>query len=321
MNLKSLLPTYIKQESSQYDYTFTVFTPVYNRADTIKRVFDSLQKQTFKDFELLIINDGSTDNSHEVIEDLIKSCDFTVHYINNQENKHKMACLLQGVQLAKGAFFLTFDSDDECTEDALEVFKNTYDAIPDDKKDTVCSLTCLCKDQFGNLVGEKFDTDLFYSSTFGNMVIDRYKSEKWGFTKTDVLKGISVNEYVFAKGYIPEGVIWNLFSRENYKTLYFNEVLRIYYIDTENNISSGQIKNNALGLAVYSLANANWFYKNYFFKNPVLFFKQVYLLLLSSKYLNFSRSEYSKAIESYFLKLLFNLCWPFRALITSKPIS
>lgn len=321
MDLKSLLPTYSKQTPGTYDYTFTVFTPVYNRADTIKRVFDSLEKQTFRDFELLIINDGSTDNSSNVIEQLISSCNFPVRYINNLENKHKMACLLQGVNLAKGEFFLTFDSDDECTEDALEIFKKTYDAIPDERKDSVCSLTCLCKDQFGNLVGEKFDTDLYYSSTFGNMVIDRYKSEKWGFTKTDVLKGVSINEFMFAKGYIPEGVIWNLFSRENYKTLYFNDILRIYYIDTENNISSGQIKNNALGLAIYSLANANWFYKQYLHKNPTLFLKQVYLLLLSSKYLDFKRTEYIHAIESKFLKLTFNLCWPFKKLITAKPLS
>ena len=321
MDLKSLLPAYSKQKSSEYDYRFTVFTPVYNRADTIQRVFDSLKKQTFRDFELLIINDGSTDNSHEVIEQLLKTSNFPVRYINNPKNNHKMACLLQGVQLAKGEFFLTLDSDDECTEDALEVFKKTYDAIPNDLKDSVCSLTCLCKDQFGNLVGEKFDTDLYYSSTFGNMVIDRYKSEKWGFTKTDVLKGVNINDYLFAKGYIPEGVIWNLFSKENYKTLYFNEILRIYYIDTENNISSGNIKNNALGLAIYSLANANWFYKKYFYKNPKLFLKQIYLLLLSSKYLDFNRSDYSQAIESDFLKAVFNSCWPFRKLITAKPLS
>ncbi len=321
MDIKSLIPRYTAQPENLYDYTFTVFTPVYNRADTIKRVFDSLEKQTFKDFELLIINDGSTDNSHAGIETLIKECSFPVRYINNKENKHKMACLLQGVELAKGKFFLTFDSDDECTEDALEVFKNTYDAIPDDKKDSVCSLTCLCKDQFGSLVGEKFDTDLYYSSTFGNMIQNRYKNEKWGFTKTDVLKGVFINDYLFAKGYIPEGVIWNLLSKEGFKTLYFNNILRIYYIDTENNISSGHIKNNALGLAIYSLGNINWFYKDYFFKNPILFLKQVYLLLLSSKYLSFKRYEYSKAIESIFFRLIFNVCWPFRFLITPKSIS
>lgn len=321
MEINKLIPTFKKHHPEHYDYCFTVFTPVYNRADTVDRVFKSLELQSFKDFELLIINDGSTDGSHDVIESLIKTCSFPVRYINNSKNRHKMACLMQGIGLANGEFFLPFDSDDECTRDALKVFKETYDAIPDQLKQTVSSVTCLCKDQFGDIIGEKFDSDLLYSSTFENMVNDRYKSEKWGFTKTNVLKGIKIDEQLFSKGYIPEGVIWNLLSKEGFKTLYFNKVLRIYYVDTEGNISSGHIKNNALGLAVYSLANTNWFYKKYFSKNPILFFKQIYLLLLASKYLEIKRSEYSKSIKSTFLKIIFSLCWPIRVLITSKPLS
>ena len=320
MNIKGLLPTYKKQPIVEYDYTFTVFTPIYNRAETIHRVFDSLKAQTFKDFELLIINDGSNDASHEEVLKLIEQADFKVQYINNTKNQHKMACFMQAVQLAKGKFFLTFDSDDACTENALEVFNNRYNSIPEDIKESVCSLTCLCQDQFGNLVGEKFDTDPFYSSTFGNMVLNRYKSEKWGFTKTDVLKGVTINERIYSRGYIPEGVVWNLFSRENFKTLYFNDILRIYYIDTDNSISSGHLKNNALGMYLYSLANANWFYKRYLLKSPLLFLKQVYLMLLSSKYLEFRRADYSKAIDSNTLKTIFNFCWPFRKLITVKPL-
>ena len=60
MNLKALVPTYKPLEkASSFDYKFTVFTPVYNRSETIHRVFESLEKQTFKDFELIIINDDS----------------------------------------------------------------------------------------------------------------------------------------------------------------------------------------------------------------------------------------------------------------------
>jgi len=320
MDLLSLLPSYSEQIPREYNYRFTVFTPIFNRADTIHRVFNSLNKQTFKDFELLIINDGSTDASHDEILKLITQVDFPVNYINNETNKHKMACIIQGVENAKGEFFLTFDSDDECTPNALEVFNNTYNKIPDDKKENVCSLTCLCKDQFGNLIGERFDTDVLYSSTFKNIVSGRYKSEKWGFTKTNILKGIMFNETLFSKGLIPEGILWNLLSKENFDTLYFNEVLRVYYIDSENSLSSGHIKNNALGLGMYSLANVNWFYKLYLIKNPILFLKQIYLLLLSSKYLSFTRIEYSKAIESDILKFIFNVCWPFRHLITKNAL-
>ena len=320
MDLRAYLPNYEKQPTSEYAFRFTVFTPVYNRADTVARVFDSLKAQTFRDFELLIINDGSTDNSHETILALIEDTNFTVQYINNQKNQHKMACIIQAIDLAKGAFFLTLDSDDECTPNALEVFNERYENIPDSTKEYVGSLTCLCQDQYGNLIGEKFDTDELYSSTFGNMVANRYKSEKWGFTKTDVLKGIKIHEELLKHGFIPEGILWNILSRENFKTLYFNNILRVYYIDTHNSISSGQFKDHPFGICLYSLANVNWFYKQYLTKNPILFLKQIYLLLLSSKYLKYKRTDYSNAIDSTLLRLIFNVCWPFRAVITEKPL-
>lgn len=321
MDLKSLLPKYEAQIKSDFEYVFTIFTPVYNRANTIKRVFDSLKNQTYKNFELVIINDGSTDNSHEVITDLVNSSNFPIQYINNTENRHKLFCMFQAVKLAKGEFFLTLDSDDACVNDALETFKKVYDDIPDNLKEQVCSLTSLCKDQYGNLIGEKFESDLYYSSTFKNMIANKYSFEKWGFTKTQVLKGIKINDYIYSKGLIPEGTIWNLLSKENFKTLYFNKILRIYYIDTENSLSSGHIENNALGRALYSLANINWFYKTYLLKNPILFLKQIYLLLLASKYLEYSRHVYSKAIDSILISIIFNCCWPFRKLITTKPLT
>jgi len=91
MELKSLLPTYQPIESELiFDFKFTIFIPIYNRADTLHRVFESLEKQTFKDFEVIIINDGSKDNSHDVVESYLKKIKFKTTYINNKQNKHKM---------------------------------------------------------------------------------------------------------------------------------------------------------------------------------------------------------------------------------------
>lgn len=319
MKLKSLLPKYEPiAPISDFEYRFTVFTPVYNRANTLHRVFDSLNKQTFKDFELIIINDGSTDNSHEEISKHLKNVTFKATYINNKANKHKMACLIQGISMARGEFFLPFDSDDECTEDALQVFHERYNDIPENLKDSISSVTCLCKNQFGKLVGEKFNTDPFYSSTFNNILINRYKLEKWGFTKTEILKGVKIDPYLYSRGYIPEGVIWTLLSKLGYKTMYINEVLRVYYLDTGNSITGQNYSINTLGLAVYSLCILNWFYKDNFFKNPILFFKWVYYLLMASKNLEFSFKDITSSIESGFLKLVFTVCWPFRKLIKFK---
>jgi glycosyltransferase involved in cell wall biosynthesis len=312
MDLTVLLPTYEKHEAINFKYTFTVFTPVYNRADTLARVFKSLNAQTFRDFELVLINDGSTDKSHDAALELIKTANFEINYINNNNNQHKMACFKQAIDLAQGEFLLTLDSDDECIPEALEILKNEYDSIPKNQKSKISGVTCLCNDQNGDLVGEPFPISPFYSNTFKGQLYYPNASEKWGFTKTKILRGIQINSAIFSRGLIPEGLIWELIAREGYDTKYVNTVLRIYHIGTYNSLSIQNHERDAFGMAVYSLSVLNWFYKDYLFKGTKLFAKRIYTLLRASKYLEFSLGEYQQAIQSKILKLCFTLGWPFK---------
>lgn len=317
MNLNDLMPKYIPLETpSEFDYKFTVFTPVYNREDTIHRVFECLEKQTFTDFEFLIINDGSQDNSHEEIKRLISKSNLKIQYINNKINRHKMACIVEAVSVAKGEFFLTLDSDDACVENALEIFLKRYNSIPKDIQSNISGVTSLCIDQDGNLVGEMFKEDPIYSSTFENRLKNENLSEKWGFTKTDVLKSIQVNPEIFSKGCIPEGVLWNLISKQHFKTMYTNDVLRIYYLDASNRLSDEQHESNAFGMAVFSLCLLNWFYKDFFWKNPKIFLARMFALLRSANYLNYKRQDYINAMNDNSLKFIFTMCWPFKKMTT-----
>lgn len=315
MNLKELLPSYSRlQKPSKFDYKFTIFTPLFNRADTIHRVFNSLEKQTFKDFELLIINDGSKDNSHEVILEMINKSNMNIRYFNNEKNQHKMACIIKGIELAKGEFFLILDSDDECLENALEIFLKQYNIIPNEMKPIISGVTTLCKNQFGDLLDEPFKVSPIYSSSFSNRLNEQSLKEKWGFIKTDILRGITVNPKLYSKGYIPEGVLWNLIAKHNYKTMYTNDVLRIYYMDTANRISNQDNERDAFGMMVFSLCILNWFYKDYFWKNPKLFLIRVYSLIRSTIFLDYKRKDYIRAIDSSGIKMLVNFCWPFKKL-------
>tara|TARA_R110000850_G_scaffold240866_4_gene365390 strand:- start:886 stop:1842 length:957 start_codon:yes stop_codon:yes gene_type:complete len=315
MNLQELLPSYSKQPNADYMYRFTIFTPVYNRANTLERVFKSLEAQTFKDFELVIINDGSTDNSHNTIETLIKTATFPINYINNAKNKHKMACFFQAIHVAKGEFLLPFDSDDACVPEALELFNKEYTEIPEHLKPSISGVTCLCEDQNGNLVGKPFEKQPYYSNTFLSQREHLEATEKWGFTKTNVLKGIHINEAIFAKGYIPEGVIWEFIAKQGFQTKYVNHILRVYYLDTENAISIQNHKKDAFGMAIYSLCILNWFYSDYFMKYPTLFIKRILTLLRAAVFLDFRLNSYIKAINPKLLKTLFILGWPFKKLL------
>lgn len=70
------------------NYKFTIFTPCYNGAKTIKRVFDSVESQTYSNFEWIIVNDGSTDQSDIVIRNLIEKSKIKdkIKYFNTKEH-------------------------------------------------------------------------------------------------------------------------------------------------------------------------------------------------------------------------------------------
>lgn len=74
--------------------TITVFTPAYNRAHTLRRAFNSLKAQTCKDFEWLIIDDGSTDRTSELVERLQKEADFAYKVLLERKRWETYSCQL-----------------------------------------------------------------------------------------------------------------------------------------------------------------------------------------------------------------------------------
>lgn len=312
MDLKSLIPSYQRHEQETFKFKFTVFTPVYNCENTIERVHKSLLNQTFKDFEWLIINDGSSDNSNEIIEKIVETSPLNIVYINNPVNGHKMKCFIQAVSLAQGEFLLTFDGDDKCTLDALYIFNNEYENIPEHLKERLSAVTGLCKDQYGNQIGDSFPKDSFYSNSFQTHAIHKLKGEKWGFTKTSILKGIKVNPVILTKGFIPESLIWNLIAKEGYQTKYINAITRVYYIDVNDSLSSMSLNKRSFGSIINCIAIFNWFFSDNYLKAPHYFLKNIYVLLRASKYQSFSLKNYIEALNSTLLKILIITLWPFR---------
>lgn len=102
----------------------TIFTPTYNRAQFLPKIYDSLLCQNWYNFEWLIIDDGSTDNTKSVVEKLIaKSSDFPIRYIY-KENGGKHTAINLAAHYAKGNFILWLDSDDRILPNSLLPFTN-----------------------------------------------------------------------------------------------------------------------------------------------------------------------------------------------------
>ena len=104
---------------------FTVFTPSYNRAHTLDRVYSSLCAQTFTDFEWVIVDDGSTDGTADLVASWRKEHPFPIIY-EKQSNQGKHIAVNRGAQLARGELFLIADSDDAFPSNALQIFHKAW---------------------------------------------------------------------------------------------------------------------------------------------------------------------------------------------------
>jgi len=215
----------------EYKYRFTVFTPCYNSSKFIHRVIERLESQTYKNFEWLVIDDASTDNTVEIILDYIKKSQFPINFIRNSETQMLTKNINIAFQNAKGEFIVFLGHDDKIMPEALEVFNYIWSKFGNSN---ISGIKCLCQDQFGKLIGKKFPEDLLISDYFTITYKLNYDKELFGCTRTDVLR-----EFYFDTefgSYIPESVLWGNIGMK-YKTIWVNKILRIYYIEPENKLA------------------------------------------------------------------------------------
>ena len=129
---------------------FTVCIPTYNRAHTLSRALDSLTRQTFQDFETLIVDDGSADETESVVAPYLEKC--RAQYIW-KKNGGKHSALNVGIARAAGEFFLILDSDDYLVDDGLEKLHALCEQIKED--DAYCGVLAKCQNlTTGEMIGD-----------------------------------------------------------------------------------------------------------------------------------------------------------------------
>ena len=201
----------------------TVFTPTYNRAYIIDNLYRSLQHQTFLDFEWLIVDDGSTDDSETVIRRWqAKNNTFQIRYYK-KENGGKCSAINMGLELAQGELFFTVDSDDHLTDDALEKVVSWEASLPKNQK--FCGVA-------GNLGTTKDTTSnrIFNLPFFEGSALDRYKmvdGERAMVFYTEIHKQYL---YPLFKGetFMTEAVTWNRMAADGYKIRFYNDIIWVY---------------------------------------------------------------------------------------------
>lgn len=203
----------------------TVFTPTYNRAHLLPTLYQSLCKQSCKDFEWLIMDDGSTDDTETTVKQLIAEEAIPIRYFK-QQNGGKHRAINHGVQEAKGELFFIVDSDDTLPKDSIRTILDYWSEINEDN--IYAGVAGYMAHHDGKIIGHGFNLDNILDC---NTIEFRYKYKVVGdmaeVFRTNVLKEFPFPE-VENERFCPEALVWNRISIK-YKLRFFNMV--IYYRD------------------------------------------------------------------------------------------
>ena len=217
----------------------TVFTPTYNRAYIIENLYRSLQRQTFRDFEWLIVDDGSSDNTEDVIVAWQKEGnDFPIRYYK-KENGGKCRAINYGVDLAEGELFFNVDSDDYLLDDALEKIDSWENELPKDGK--YCGVV-------GNLGTSPTETpNTPWPEPYRDAsLLERYPEacehpidgeRAWVFY-TDIQKRYKYPEFE-GENFITPAVTWNRMAHDGYLVRIFDDIIWVYEYQPDGLTASG----------------------------------------------------------------------------------
>lgn len=295
----------------------TVFTPTYNRASTLQRVFDSLCNQTFLDFEWIIVDDGSTDKTETIVKDIKrKPHNFNIRYYY-QTNQGKHVATNFAVKKADGEFFVTIDSDDACKPEAFEVLLKTWENI--EKKENYKGVSCRCCtiENPEELIGTPFkvgNTDYYDSTDNEIRIVDRIKGELWGMTRTSIMRDIPYPE-IENLHFFPESVYWGGVG-EKYLTRYINIPLRYYFYDEKDNVTKKINPNEMIYQREYVIRNL--LTKHYFIKNPWYFIKQSIGLTRDSVLLGKRFFEIISVSKNIYVRCLITVVYPLGFLLAKR---
>jgi glycosyltransferase involved in cell wall biosynthesis len=284
------------EKKNETALTFTVFTPTYNRGHTLERVYESLKAQTYKNFEWVVVDDGSIDRTADMISQWAKEAHFPIHYFF-QVNQGKHVAFNLGLEKAAGTFFVPLDSDDTCLPHALERLLAIWDSIPLSQQENFSGVCVLCINQHGDHVGSSFPGAVMDSTP--SEITYKYKvtGEKWGCHRTEVLRAYPFPSLEGVR-YIPESLLWNQVGQA-YKMRCVNEALRVYYE------SSSPDTLTALSTTEAYLLGRLYFYvwsfnhnSRWFFSSPWCFFKDAIQYGRFSRRLGISwREQYDKLTQ------------------------
>lgn len=233
----------------------TIFTPTYNRADLLNNIFNNLSSQSYMNFEWIIIDDGSTDQTKDVVNIFKKKSHFPIHYYWKQ-NGGKHTAYNFALNFAKGELFMCLDSDDVLTKDAIELIKNHYEKIK--YKENCCGFIGYKENEDKTLLSPQFPENLDYSSLIDLDLKYNCRGEYTLIYKTNIAK-----QYLFpvfkGENFVGENVVYDKIDESYTYFLLRNSIcLCKYFADGYTSMNDILMKNNPSGYCIYFMQRIDY---------------------------------------------------------------
>ena len=231
----------------------TIFTPSYNRKDRLRRLKESLDRQSDVDFTWFIVDDGSTDGTKEMVYGFLKDSMYPILY-HYQQNQGKHVAHNYAVTHCQTELFYCVDSDDKLPIDAVEKIKHIWQNVTD--KEKVSGIIGLKADFNSVIIGNKYPDDIKRASLSELYSVYEKQGDTALIWRKEVIKNYPFRVFQGEK-FLRENTAYDLIDRE-YKLVVTNEILYcVEYCDDGLSRNATQIElKNPLGAAFYRYGEA-----------------------------------------------------------------
>lgn len=245
----------------------TICTPSYNRGYIIEQLYSSLKKQSYKNFEWIIVDDGSNDDTEKKIKKMIEDKEIVIKYFK-QKNGGKHRAVNKGISEANSEIFFIVDSDDYLPNYSLERIVNWFKILNNTKQnEKFIGVAGAKMYTSGKLVGNNYkdkfiDTDYL---TYRKKL--KIKGDKAEVFNTNILKKYRFKEYE-NENFLTEATLWNEIAKDGYIFRWYSEA--IYYCeyldDGLSKNSSAKFKQNWEGTKYFLFQEMSLEYKSNLFQ-------------------------------------------------------
>lgn len=199
----------------------SIITATYNRAQCLERLYNSLKRQQYTKFEWIVVDDGSDDNTEDIIKNFISENNLDIkYYKKNNGGKHTAINL--GIKKCTGDICVFVDSDDYLEDYALNFINKEFKLI--ENKDDIIGISGSKRLENGQLIGTISENIFDECTSFSYRYELNIKGDKLEIFKAKILKDNLFPEFSGEK-FLTEAILYNRLADLGYKLKWFNKTL------------------------------------------------------------------------------------------------